>query len=123
MYPDSFNPFYAFLDTITYTYTDSNGCTNSNIDSIEINRCGFGINEIGEADDAILLYPNPTTGQLTIKTLGMTPKTISIYDIDGRLIYTAAFTPETDVTQLSSGLYFVEVTSDIGISRKRFVKM
>jgi len=123
MYPDSFNPFYAFLDTITYTYTDSNGCTNSNIDSLEINRCGFGINEIGEADDAILLYPNPTTGQLTIKTLGMTPKTISIYDIDGRLIYTAAFTPETDVTQLSSGLYFVEVTSDIGISRKRFVKM
>jgi hypothetical protein len=69
------------------------------------------------------LSPNPTTGELLIKTEGNDPQTITIYDVNGRIILTQPFKPEIDVTRLSSGIYFVEVQSRGEVARKRFVKM
>jgi|GEM_PF-2878125 uncharacterized repeat protein (TIGR01451 family) len=78
---------------------------------------------VPDATNSITLFPNPTTDQLFIKTENITPETIIIYDVNGRIILTQPFKPEIDVTQLSSGVYFIEVQSRGEVARKRFVKM
>ena len=73
--------------------------------------------------NSITLSPTPTTHQLYFKTENIQPQTLTVYDVNGSMIFTLPFKPEIDVTQLSSGVYFVEVKSNEGIARKRFVKM
>lgn len=80
-----------------------------------------GITNITSTD--VTLYPNPTTAQLYLKTTNLQPQSISIYDLNGHLLYNLPFKTEIDVTQLSSGVYFVEVNSVEGVVRRRFVKM
>jgi len=80
-----------------------------------------GITNISTTD--VNIYPSPTTGQLFIQTNNLQPQTISIYDINGRIIYSLPFKPEIDISRLSSGIYFVEVNSVAGVMRKRLVKM
>jgi energy-converting hydrogenase Eha subunit C len=102
--------------------TGFNGCGSfTRYDTIMI--VGEGIHQITAADNSISLYPNPTTDQLFIKTENINPQTITIYDVDGRLIFTEPFKAEISISQLSSGVYFVEVQSNEGVGRKRFVKM
>jgi hypothetical protein len=102
--------------------TGFNGCGSfTRYDTIMI--VGEGIHQITAADNSISLYPNPTTDQLFIKTENINPQTITIYDVDGRLIFTEPFRAEISISQLSSGVYFVEVQSNEGVGRKRFVKM
>ena len=120
VYIDSI-PWYMSSDTIIYTYTDSNHCSASSYDRVNINICE-GIQQTSD-NNAITLHPNPTTDQLYIKTENIQPETLSIYDVNGRMIYTMPFKPEVDVNQLSSGVYFVEVKSNSLVARKRFVKM
>jgi hypothetical protein len=39
------------------------------------------------------------------------------------MIFTQPFTPQININRLSSGIYFIEVTSNGSVARKRFVKM
>jgi len=107
---------------ITYTCINGYGCKTSVSDSIFIPICE-DISNILISNSPLSLYPNPTTNQLYLKTTNIQPQTISIYDLNGRMLYTTPFKPEIDVTQLSSGVYFVEVNSAEGVVRRRFVKM
>jgi uncharacterized repeat protein (TIGR01451 family) len=126
------NIFYgdsAFIDTLSYyndiirySYTDLNGCSANVSDTILLNWICEGIQQI-TANNAITIYPNPATDQLFIKTENIQPQTITIYDVDGRMIFTQPFKPEIEINQLSSGVYFIEVQSNEGVARKRFVKM
>jgi len=75
----------------------------------------------GTADVSIL--PNPTTGKLVIKTQNFNAQSIAIYDDAGRLISTSAFKTEIDITTLTDGVYFVEITGNEGVLRKGVVKM
>jgi PKD repeat protein len=109
------------VDTILYMYTDSNGCRGQAVDSFPVVICE-GINAIS-GPDMITLYPNPATDRLYITTQGAKPETISIYDVNGRMLYTMPFKPDIDIMKLNSGVYFVEVTGEGSIARKRFVKM
>ena len=119
-YPDSLNVTFN-PDTITYTYVDSNGCRGWVINIIDIDICE-GISQITD-DNSITLYPSPAINQLYIKTENIQLETLSIYDVNGRAMYALPFKPEIDVSQLSRGIYFVEVKSSSLVARKRFVKM
>lgn len=119
LYLDSLQPF-AF-DTITYIYHNGNGCIGSAFGILYLFLC-VDIPKI-PSNTSLTLSPNPTTNHLFIKTENIQPQTLSIYDVNGRMIYTTPFKPDVDVQQLSCGLYFVEVTCNEGTARKRFVKM
>lgn len=65
---------------------------------------------------SIRLFPNPTTGELTLEFTGATPKagTVQILDLLGRTLRTEALLPNSQVHQLSiatlpAGVYFLKV--------------
>ena len=93
--------------------------TNAVINTLNDSITGIPIT----ANYSIILYPNPATTQLFIKTENIQPVSITVYDVDGRKIFTQPFKAEVNINQLRSGVYSMEVNSNEGVVRKRFVKM
>jgi uncharacterized protein YjdB len=100
--------------TATITYEVSGGCTS--IKTITVTR-GLGIQQASYGNE-IVMYPNPTTGQLLIT--GADNATgdaiIAVTDITGREVYSSAMTISAtpsaiDLARLSAGNYFVTITS------------
>ena len=71
-----------------------------------------------ELSDAIELYPNPTTGSITISRneLGEI-KNIAIYNSLGAMV-----TDKLDLSGQASGLYFIKLTTDKGSVIKKIIK-
>ncbi len=70
----------------------------------------------------IILYPNPTSNQLTINS-ELKINEITIIDIAGKSIKTPKPTTNTiNVSNLSSGIYFIKLITDEGTITKKFVK-
>lgn len=71
------------------------------------------------------VFPNPTTETLNF-TMNAVAESISIYSVDGQLVSNElinATTASIDVTGLTEGVYFYEVTTTEGLkSRSTFVK-
>jgi hypothetical protein len=107
----------------TYSVTSySLGCSSIPSSVVVIVEECLGIPQI-PTNNSITIYPNPATDQLFIKTENIQPQTTTIYDVNGRIIQTMPFKSEVDVHNLSSGVYIIELTSNVGVTRKRFVKM
>ena len=70
------------------------------------------------------LYPNPVKNHLTIESTKVV-KSVKVYSIQGQLLKTKLFegidaTVNVDLSQLSTGIYFLSVNNSKG---KKFVKM
>ena len=66
-----------------------------------------------EAQDNLVLYPNPSKNQVTINNIS-TPATIQIFNLEGKIVYrqTTNKTIETiDVSNLDNALYLIKVIS------------
>lgn len=71
----------------------------------------------------IRLYPNPTNSILNIETDKHINK-IRIVDVTGRLTAAKNLSNTTiDVSDLSSGVYLIEVKTDDGLFREKFIKI
>ena len=57
------------------------------------------------------LWPNPTSDRVFLAHGDLLPDHLQIYDMLGRNIYSGSWVTEFDVSQLSSGIYFVRATS------------
>jgi len=88
----------------------------------------LSVEEIPSRDDRITLYPNPSDGNIKIKTtIDFGEAKISVYDLNGRLIYsqekTIAETVDLNLSNLSSGLYTLKISSqDYSYNKKFFVE-
>ena len=98
-----------------YGILDKDGATLSSWgDENLFNDCmkKTGIKEI-QQNANITIYPNPTTGQLTIKNEKLTIKNIEIFDIVGKRVMSSEspMSPETtiNISHLSNGMYFLKV--------------
>ncbi|WP_339700740.1 T9SS type A sorting domain-containing protein [uncultured Marixanthomonas sp.] len=68
-------------------------------------------------------YPNPVSETLFITSEKNTIEKLNVYSINGQLILSEKEnTSQLDISALSNGLYFVEITSENGTSVERFVK-
>jgi hypothetical protein len=81
----------------------------------------LGIKENGtRRTEDVILYPNPTTGELTIDNKGINPLVIEIFDIYGRKLLeqkpTLTVLLSYDLTVLQPGIYFVRVSFESGSS-------
>lgn len=71
----------------------------------------------------ILIYPNPTSKYLNIKSnsdVNIIQTTLT--NISGRLIYGTISNNRIDVSCLSNGLYFLKIQTEKGIITKKFIK-
>ena len=111
---------YSF-DTITYVYTDSNGCRNHAKNYIYIDICE-GINDISNTNP-IKLYPNPNTGTFTLETVQSINSDYTIYDVLGKVIQQQSITADKQLVNLPDapdGVYTFVVK---GAQPVRFVLM
>ncbi len=87
----------------------------------------LGVEEINNEVEEINIYPNPCTSQLGIRIDELGIKGIRILNILGEVVISDwslvnSKSAGIDVGNLAKGLYFVEVKTEKGIKRKKFVK-
>jgi uncharacterized repeat protein (TIGR03803 family) len=82
-----------------------------------------GINQLSVTNNQLSIYPNPTSGQFTIKTNGnQNGYTVEIYNLLGEEVYVTPKSPKgdfqkqaIDLSSQPAGLYFVYLKSDDGV--------
>jgi hypothetical protein len=79
---------------------------------------------MNNSDDALLVYPNPNNGNFTLDfSQNNLTKVISLFDIQGKEVYTATTansTVQVDASYLEKGMYFLQVNTG---SRKQTLKV
>jgi|JI10StandDraft_1071094.scaffolds.fasta_scaffold247753_2 hypothetical protein len=81
-------------------------------------------NESDFNEESVGVYPNPTQNFLTIQSLS-TIHCIEIFDLNGRILQT--YTQNSHVVNLNTedfpaGMYFLNVTTEVGINRQKIIK-
>jgi len=104
------------IDTGDPNYTGSFAGLFTDIGVYEYDSVSSTINTISDAKNNILLYPNPTSNKLNIKTNNKTEKHIEIIDFTGKavkqfIVNSNSF--EIDVEDLHSGIYFLKIGSNV----------
>ncbi len=109
--------------TITYSFTDSNGCQSSATDNIVVDACTGIADQAFESTD-FNIYPNPNNGQFTIDLQYTNPATLFVYDALGQLVKSQQIQPGVQQIELNVpvGIYQLTVISANGkISQQRVV--
>ncbi len=76
-------------------------------------------------DNAVTVFPNPTTGIIQIKNAECRMENVEVYDAYGKLLNVMSVNDHTATLNLNGyakGTYFVRVTTERGIVTKRVVK-
>lgn len=84
--------------------------------------CNVGINN--PASSPFQLFPNPATTHLTLTTPTTAQTDYTLYDLSGRALHSGSFMQNTTITinDFAAGAYFVELRSEEGSSRQKFIK-
>jgi len=78
-------------------------------------------------DNSIVVYPNPTTGELNIQSSGFKVQSVEVYDVYGRKLsshhlITSSSYHKINISYLQSGIYFVKISTEKGEVVKKVVK-
>lgn len=110
------NGSYLVLTDVGLDNSLASSWTTSNDNSLSVKRV--------EAAKAVMLYPNPVKGYLTVKSDEFVSK-LEVYDLYGKLIYSAVDN-SSDITidfgGYAAGLYIVKVTGNSGTLVQKIVK-
>jgi len=93
------------------------------IDDVSIEYTAAGITETVSLDE-LSLYPNPTTGLLSIKLNPNETNNINIFDYSGKLICSVSsdnYYITLDMRSFANGAYFVEVNNSSGRLMSKFI--
>jgi hypothetical protein len=114
--------------TITYSFTDGNGCSNTATHIVFVDICP-GISD-GLSSIQLGLYPNPNTGRFTF-TVPMSAMGDVVYEVaDARgvvILHTSSTQPsglfeqEVSIENFATGVYTLRVVVDGKTAQKRFV--
>lgn len=69
-----------------------------------------------------LVYPNPCTSNIYLNTNDVNISSVVIYDMHGRKSTANVDAKKIEVSNLSPGIYTIEIVSNIGLQRQLFVK-
>ncbi|MDR2083813.1 MAG: T9SS type A sorting domain-containing protein [Bacteroidales bacterium] len=114
------------LDVGDYNYYVVTHYTNGCIS--EISNQVTEIIELGikYIEDNIIVFPNPTTGELTIKNEELRIKNICVFDVFGRHVYFQQQNIEktiiVDISDFKTGIYFIQIQTENGIVNKKILK-
>lgn len=109
----TFDPATAGLGThtITYSYTDGNGCTGTNTIDIYVDACA-GLSMVELVD--VSLFPDPNEGTFIIKGLEI-GTAYTIYDSRGRLVLESnvkAVEEHVTLSVVENGIYYLHSQKD-----------
>ncbi|MDZ4210988.1 MAG: T9SS type A sorting domain-containing protein, partial [Methylotenera sp.] len=112
--------------TLTYTFTNAQGCTASAIKNAVIDLC-IGIPEVSESY-TVTLYPNPTDDKLFIGFNGVRANVelIRVFDVRGNMLQSLNNVEATDVytldvSRLQPGIYTLQLITDKGVIMRKFI--
>jgi len=115
-----FNPSSAGVGvhTITYTFTDGNGCDGTAFETITVNDCA----SLSETSlTSFQLMPNPANAHVKVVTSGQYDQ-IELIDMQGRVLQQhGAETNTLDVSKLSGGVYMVRVKFGSSTHEERLI--
>ena len=107
-----FTPSTSGSTTITYTYTDANGCSDEATTSITVSVCS-GVSE-NLVIPGLKYFPNPTTGMLSVEFDPNYQSEIQILisDVQGKKILTdnqSSYSRTLDLSGFPNGVYTMEL--------------
>jgi len=118
--PININPTSTTVYTVTGT--NANGCANKATITQDVSECtGLTKNKLSSAN----IYPNPTSGEVTIELNNTSEKTITVMDVTGRMISSSTSALEVvqvNLSSLSNGVYYVKIQSSTSIEVVKVVK-
>ncbi|HEY6162284.1 MAG TPA: T9SS type A sorting domain-containing protein [Bacteroidia bacterium] len=125
----NFDPSVAGIGThtITYTYSDVNGCTDSASQTITVNAC-TGVNNVQD-DGLFSVFPNPSSGTINIVAgEEMHSAALEIRDIQGRMVYSRELGTLTknknvqlDLSSLANGTYMIKISSGNAVRTQKLL--
>jgi hypothetical protein len=110
-----FDPGFAGAGTysITYTYTDSNGCTALAADTMLVMTC-VSVQE-NSLQNTVVVFPNPVQDMFTIRLGNPAPAFVEVFTADGKLVFTRNLVQtelQVDCSRWASGTYLVQVSQN-----------
>ncbi len=87
---------------------------------VKLTDDGLGIEDLNTNAKNFILYPNPTNNQFIIRSK-YDIKNVRVYDIFGKLIKTFRAQNQYDVSELSKGLYLINIKSTKGSSFEKLI--
>jgi Leucine-rich repeat (LRR) protein len=106
--------------TVTATAIDASGITGSTVITIS-NQSSVGINEKTNIS-SLSIYPNPVNSQLTID-FEAEIVSITILNVMGKTVKTFVSSSNTiDVSDLTKGIYFLQIETDKALVSTKFIK-
>ena len=98
------------------------GCVSDTSNHVE-ETIELGVKEFSEE---IAIFPNPTTGQLTIDNGQLTIDNVEVFDVYGRKLFEQKAEgrkqKEIDISDFRAGVYFVRIITEQGVVVKKVVK-
>ena len=79
--------------------------------------CELGVSDNGNLENNFIVYPNPSNGEITIKSrVDVGEATISIFDMNGRKVFTQQLelhtTANVNASGLNAGIYLIQIEGD-----------
>jgi hypothetical protein len=109
---------------VVYSYTDANGCSNSDTSAITVDLCTGVAASIEQ--NKIEAFPNPFLDKLTLQChASLLNSELRIYDLLGQEVFASRITKERfeiDVNVLPPGAYLVKISGDAGTFTKQIIK-
>ena len=118
-----FTPTTAGTQSISYTYTDANGCSASAAENMEVVVCTGIFNT--QEDIAFTAFPNPAQSQLYLHFDRSRLAQLIIYETSGKVLNTHLLNGlqhSIDLSEYASGLYLMEIQSEGRSKRFSIVK-
>lgn len=104
--------------TITYTFTDGNGCSGTATSDITVDQCG----SVDNIDALIFaLQPNPAKDVFTI-VISEQMESVVLVDMSGRIVQEFDASQTTfDVKEIPAGMYVVQVSVNGTVGKQRLL--
>ncbi|MCL1934217.1 MAG: T9SS type A sorting domain-containing protein, partial [Candidatus Azobacteroides sp.] len=129
--PSNFGAVLSYINLYLYynnmqSSFGGQGCDRMTASYIKVSDLRTGMEPVATPElNAVSIYPNPTTGELRIKNYESGIKDIQIFDAIGNKLPLRMETAKdaVDISHLSPGMYFVQITTEKGVVTKKIVKM
>jgi PKD repeat protein len=90
------------------------------------NACyGLNVQEVGENQQLLMMYPNPANESISFENKYLEPVQVTILDISGKSVGSYQLQPDQnsiDISNLTSGIYFVQILNNQTRQISKFVK-
>ena len=111
------NDVYALFAKDSNLYVGGTFTKAGTVQASLIARWGFNttvgiVDELGIKNEELGIYPNPASTEFTIDTRGIRIKEIKITNALGQVIKTINNTQTVDITDISNGIYFIQIKTD-----------